>query len=38
MFRSMRIDNCIFDKSRFWQGFPSEHRLKFHRESRGGRF
>ena len=31
MFRSMSINNCIFDKSRFWQGFPSENRLKSHR-------
>ena len=33
MFRSMRINNCLFDKSRFWQGFPGENRLKSHRES-----
>jgi hypothetical protein len=32
MFRSMNINNCLFDKSRFWQGFPSENRLKSHRE------
>ena len=32
MFRSMSINNCSSDKSRFWQGFPSENRLKSHRE------
>ena len=34
MLRSMSINNCFFDKSRFWQGFPSENRLKSQRESR----
>ena len=34
MFRSMSINNCLFDKSRFWQGFPGENRLKSYRESR----
>jgi hypothetical protein len=34
MFRSMSINNYHFGKTRFWQGFPSENRLKPHRESR----
>ncbi len=34
MFRLMSINNCPFGKTRFWQGFPSENRLKSHKESR----
>jgi hypothetical protein len=30
----MSINNYLFDKSRFWQGFPSENRLKSHKDSR----
>jgi hypothetical protein len=31
MERSIRINNCLFGKTRFWQGFPGENRLKSHR-------
>src|SRR5215813_2624199 len=35
--RSMSISNCSFAKTRSWQGFPSENRLKSHRASRDRR-
>ena len=31
MDRSMIINNYPFAEFRFWQGFPGENRLKFHR-------
>jgi len=31
MLKSMRIENYLFYESRFWQGFPGENRLKYHR-------
>jgi hypothetical protein len=34
MERSIRINNCHFGKTRFWQGFPAENRLKSHRAAR----
>ena len=32
--RSIRINNCLFGETRFWQGFPGENRLKSHRAAR----
>jgi hypothetical protein len=34
MFGSMSINNRLFAKSRFWQSFPSDNRLKSHSEPR----
>jgi hypothetical protein len=34
MERWIKIKNHIFGKSRFWQGFPGENRLKSHRAPR----
>jgi len=31
MAKLMSINNCPFTEFRFWQGFPGENRLKFHR-------
>jgi hypothetical protein len=31
MERSIRINNCLFGKTRFWQGFPGVNRLKSHK-------
>jgi hypothetical protein len=34
MERSIRINNVLFGKIRFWQGFPGENRLKSHKAAR----
>jgi hypothetical protein len=34
MERSTRINNCLFGKTRFWQGFPGVNRLKTHKTAR----
>jgi hypothetical protein len=34
MERSIRINNCLFGETRFWQGFPGENRLKSNKAAR----